>query len=73
MLTDGTFVFAFSGIKESDPFGFVFRVYEDAKLQKVIDNLSILLIVFFFKETLSNYCPFYISFVSLLQKNMDQK
>ena len=41
MLTDGTFVFAFSGIKENDPFGFVFRVYEDAKLQKVIDNLSI--------------------------------
>ena len=51
MLTDGTFVFAFSGIKESDPFGFVFRVYEDAKLQKVIDNLSILLIVFYLKKT----------------------
>ena len=50
MLTDGTFVFAFSGIKESDPFGFVFRVYEDAKLQKVIDNLSIFINCILFKE-----------------------
>ena len=43
-------VFAFSGIKESDPFGFVFRVYEDAKLQKVIDNLSIFINCILFKE-----------------------
>ena len=50
MLTDGTFVFAFSGIKENDPFGFVFRVYEDAKLQKVIDNLSIFINCILFKE-----------------------
>ena len=50
MLTDGTFVFAFSGIKESDPFGFVFRVYEDAELQKVIDNLSIFINCILFKE-----------------------
>ena len=51
MLTDGTFVFAFSGIKESDPFGFVFRVYEDAKLQKVIEICPFLLIVFYLKKT----------------------
>lgn len=53
MLTDGTFIFAFSGIKESDPFAFAFRIYEDPELTKIIDNLSIFINCMLFKEDIT--------------------
>lgn len=49
LLSDGRFILAFAGIKETDPYGFVFRLYEDETLETFNSNLLILVNCFFYK------------------------
>lgn len=49
LLSDGSFVLAFAGIKETDPYGFVFRLYEDEALEAFNSNLLIFVNCFLYK------------------------
>lgn len=49
LLSDGSFILAFAGIKETDPYGFVFRLYDDEALEAFNSNLLIFVNCFLYK------------------------
>lgn len=53
MLTDGSIILAFSGIKEDDPLAFVFRLYRDKELSIFEDNLLVFINCMLFKNDIT--------------------